>query len=568
MIISTTTRVYFYCCFLALGGLLYGYNFGVMTGLILMPSFQSDMRIINDTTSSALISTLMAGAFVGAIVSGPLADAIGRKALMALGTIIFIFGNVLQVGADDIKTMYGGRGVTGVSLGILSMVVPLYQSEIAPKNMRGRLMSIQQFAITLGTCISYWLDYAFVNVPGSTGWRLALGLQLVPAILCLIGLLVFIPQSPRHSIDKNRMTEAFETLSKIRGDGTKNHNDVLMEFAEMKQNIVFEHKMYHHQKYKRIFLSGAENNRRRLFLGMAVQIFQQLTGVNALLVFAPQIFQATGLKGRDAALFANGISGSINLLATIPAMIFIDKWGRRPQMIIGAVLCSIFIAVLAILSGVHGYTYNSSISLLGQSITPSNASRSGNPLLLIFDANVSTIAFLIVMYICVAVYSCTWGTLGWIYPAELYSQGVRAKALGISTASNWLFTYAVLQLTPIMLQRIYWRTYVLFSVMCIIIAIIVHYYFPETNGKSLEEVDLIFSCRFNYYDVDVHHPQTAAAALALMEKAQQKNKTLYRFPFTPERTLSIHHIHNHHSKKSILPPNYVAATPNTITHHY
>lgn len=99
----------------------------------------------------------------------------------------------------------------------------------------------------------------------------------------MIGLLLFIPQSPRHSIDKGRMTEAFETLSKIRGDGTKNHNDVLMEFAEMKQNIVFEHKMYHHHKYKRIFLSGAENNRRRLLLGMAVQIFQQLTGVNALL---------------------------------------------------------------------------------------------------------------------------------------------------------------------------------------------------------------------------------------------------------------------------------------------
>lgn len=150
-------------------------------------------------------------------------------------------------------------------------------------------------------------------------------------------------------------------------------------------------------------------------------------------------------------------------------------------MIIGAVLLSIFIAVLAILSAIHGYTYNTSTITLGEGITASNGSKSGNPLLLIFDANGSTIGFLIVMYICVAVYSCTWGTLGWIYPAELYSQGVRAKALGISTASNWLFTYAVLQLTPIMLQKIYWRTYVLFSVMCLIIAVIVHWYFPETN---------------------------------------------------------------------------------------
>jgi MFS family permease len=144
-------------------------------------------------------------------------------------------------------------------------------------------MSIQQFAITLGTAISYWLDYAFVNVPGSMGWRLALGLQLVPAIFCLVGLLLFIPQSPRHSIDKNHPQEALETLAKIRGDGTKTHKSVLMEFTEMKQNISFEHKLFKDQKYKRIFSNGPENNRRRLLLGMAVQIFQQLTGVNALL---------------------------------------------------------------------------------------------------------------------------------------------------------------------------------------------------------------------------------------------------------------------------------------------
>ncbi|KAI8989445.1 hypothetical protein BDB01DRAFT_848617 [Pilobolus umbonatus] len=441
------------------------YNFGVITGLLLMPSFQSDMSTDNDSTSSALISALMAGAVIGAIFSGPLADTIGRKALMALGITIFIFGNVLQVGADDIDMMYGGRGVTGHN-------IHGDQSELAPKHMRGRLISIQQFAIALGICLSYWLDYLFVNVNGSTGWRLALGLQLIPAVICLMGLILFIPQSPRHSIDKQRPEEALKTLSKIRGDGTINHNDVLMEYSEMKQNITFEHKLFHDHKYRRLFYPGPENNRRRLLLGMSVQIFQQLTGVNALLVFAPQIFRATGLPGRDAALFANGISGSINLLATIPAMIF--------------------------------------------------------------------------------------GSLGWIYPAELYSQGVRAKALGISTASNWLFTFAVLQVTPIMLQNIHWKTYLLFSIMCLIIAVVVHSYFPETNGKSLEEVDLIFSCGFNYYDVDVHHPQTAAAALAQMEKVQKKNKDIYQFPFTPEQTILSQHPRSH------VPTNHIASQSSCI----
>ncbi|KAG1323391.1 hypothetical protein G6F62_009685 [Rhizopus arrhizus] len=442
-----------------------------------MPSFQLDMTGIDENTNGIMISSLLAGAITGAIFSGPLADALGRKALMALGTVIFIFGNILQVGAEDLKRMYGGRAITGVSIGMITMAVPLLdQSEIAPKNMRGRLMSIQQFALTCGMALSYWIDYKFVDVSGSTGWRLAIGLQLIPALICLVGLILFIPESPRYSIYKKHSAEALETLSKIRGDGTTTHKDVLMEFTEMKQNITFEHKIFHNDKYKRLICSGPENNRRRLLLGMAVQIFQQLTGVNAILLFAPQIFQAAGLTGRDIALFANGLSGSINLLATIPAIFFIDKWGRRPTMIIGAILCSICIGIMAILSGLHSYGYTE-VSLDN---SPSMITQK-NPLFLLFDASAPTIGFLVVMYCYLAAYSCTWGTLGWVYPAELYSQGVRAKALGISTAFNWLFTYIVLQLTPTMLERIQWRTYVLFCVMCIIMAIVVYLYFPETN---------------------------------------------------------------------------------------
>ncbi|ORE09191.1 general substrate transporter [Rhizopus microsporus var. microsporus] len=472
-----------------------------MTGILLMPSFQQDMVNVDDGTSSVMISALMAGTVIGAIFSGPLADAIGRKALMALGIIAFIFGNVLQVGADNLSTMYGGRSVTGVSIGMLSMAVPLCksfvllawfltlcayfiifldQSEIAPKNMRGRLMSIQQFTMTLGIAVAYWIDYAFMDVDGSTGWRLAIGIQLIPALFGLIGLLLLIPESPRYSIDKKHTTQALHTLAKIRGDGTITHNAALMEFVEMKQNITFEHKIFKNEKYKRIFFSGPENNRRRLLLGMGVQIFQQLTGINAILVFAPQIFKAAGLSGKGVALMANALSGSINLLATIPAMIFIDKWGRRPTMIIGAIVCCICMGIMAILAGRHGYGHDvvttendtgNSMSMVDQK----------NPLVLLFDTNAPTIGFLVVMYVYVAAYSCTWGTLGWVYPAELYSQGVRAKALGISTAFNWITTYAVLQLTPIMLRNIEWRTYVLFCVMCLIIAIIVHLYFPETS---------------------------------------------------------------------------------------
>ncbi|EIE91595.1 hypothetical protein RO3G_16306 [Rhizopus delemar RA 99-880] len=494
-----------------------------MTGVILMPSFQQDMLDVGEGTNSIMISSLLIGAIVGAIFSGPLAD--------ALECYPWLY---LYVNCTFLK-----------HIKVLNILVD--QSEIVPKNMRGRLMSIQQFTTTLGIAASYWVDYAFANVDGSMGWRLAIGFQLIPALVCLIGLILFIPESPRYSIDKKHTTEALVTLSKIRGDGTVTHNDVLKEFIEMKQNITFEHKIFKNDKYKRIFFSGPENNRRRLLLGMAVQIFQQLTGVNAILVYAPQIFQAAGLTGRDVTLFANGLSGSINLLATIPAIFFIDKWGRRPTMIIGAILCFICLGIMAVLSGLYGYGYGTYTTA---SVESTNMISKRSLLMVLFDTNGPTIGFLVVTYSYVAAYACTWGTLGWVYPAELYSQGVRAKAL-------------VLQLTPIMLERIHWRTYVLFCVMSFIIAIIVHYYFPETSGKSLEEVDLIFSCRFNYYDVNVHHPQTAAEALEQMERVQQRDKNVYRFPFTPERNFT-------HTKRStsLLPqyhqPSYVVKFPQNI----
>ncbi|KAI9246766.1 hypothetical protein BY458DRAFT_465713 [Sporodiniella umbellata] len=542
-----------------------------MTGVILMPSFQHDIPGVDETTNGIMISSLMAGAFFGSLFSGPLADTIGRKALMALGTIIFIFGNVLQVGADDLKTIYGGRAITGVSMGMISLVVPLYQSEIAPKVMRGRLMSVQQFAMTFGMALSYWIVYGFVDMPDTlaSGWRLAISLQLIPALICLVGVLLCIPESPRYSVYNKHTHEALITLSKIRGDGSTTHNDVLMEFIEIKQNITFEHNIFPNDKYKRLFLRSPENNRRRLLIGMAVQIFQQLIGVSAILLFAPQIFQAAGLKGRDTALFANGLSGSINLLATIPAIFFIDKWGRRPTMILGAVFCGVCTGIMAILSGLHGYGYGLSITggtgnNPSMSATPDTIQK--NPLVTLFDSGAPTIGFLVVMYTYVAIYSLTWGTLGWVYPAELYTQGVRAKALGISTAANWLFTYAVFQLTPIMLERVEWRTYILFCVLCIVIAITVHLCFPETNGKSLEEIDLIFGCRFNYYDVNVHHPQTAAEALSQMEKIQQTDKNVYRFPFTPDRAF----IKRPHKRASLLPthyqPSYIVKFPQNVHH--
>ncbi|KAG0176174.1 hypothetical protein DFQ28_008153 [Apophysomyces sp. BC1034] len=177
---------------------------------------------------------------------------------------------------------------------------------------------------------------------------------------------------------------------------------------------------------------------------------------------------------------------------------------------------------MAIIAGMEGFVYTDTASQSFHAATDVNSK-------LLISANGPSIAFLVMSYIYVASYAVSWGPAGWIYPTELYSQGVRAKALGITTAANWLFNFVILQIAPIMFSTIQWKTYVVFGVFCACIALAVYGFFPETMGKSLEEVDLIFSCNFNYYDVNVHHPQTAAAALAQMERSQLQNEHHFTF---------------------------------------
>ncbi|KAI9018127.1 hypothetical protein CLU79DRAFT_761851 [Phycomyces nitens] len=534
--ISTKTKVILICL----------YNFGVLTGVLAMPQFLEDMEFSTmgqaeqQRQGSLLISTMMAAAFLGSLAAGPLADLIGRKGLTLLGTTIFVFGDVLQVGADSIAMVYGGRVMTGTSVGMISVVVPLCkykqehlskyntltfavdQSEIAPKEMRGRLVSTIQLSSGLGMGIAYWIDYAGLKVDGSMAWRLPFGLQLIPAIIFFVGMLAT-PESPRYLVQKQQDRRAIEVLATIRGDGTRDHPDVLMEFTEIKQSITYE-RQHTSGDYWYLFKRGNDNNQRRLLLGMAVQIFQQLTGVNAILLYAPMLFETTGASGGNATLFANGISGIINCVSAIPPLVIMDRWGRRPTLVTGSIICSMCLIVMSIISGIHG------------SVEPNDSAKPTGSLadessltLLALDGTGYTIAFMVTMYVYIFSYGCSWGPAGWAYPTELYSQGVRAKALGITSAASWIATFAVIQLSPFILNQVQWKFYTIYAVICAVLALVIYKYLPETMGKSLEEVDLIFTCDFNTYDHAVHHPQTAAEALERLEHMHNKQSHLFNF---------------------------------------
>ncbi|RIB05796.1 sugar transporter [Gigaspora rosea] len=471
------TKLFFvYLCaiFSAFGGFLFGYDIGVISGVLTMPHFRERFPS-TPAVEGSIVSSFLAGCFVGALMSGYSADRFGRRFSILGGSIIFAVGSVLQATSATFAQLYIGRIVSGISIGILSMMVPLYQSEISPKEIRGRLVSLQQFSITIGIAVSFWIDYGSAKIDSPAQWQIPLGVQCIPAVLLAIGTTI-LPFSPRWLLDHDRDDEALIVLSKLRANGDKNDPIVIEEFNEIKETVRFERELGA-KSYLELVKRGPENIRKRVILGVAIQAFQQLTGMNAIMYYAPQIFTSAGLADNSATLLATGINGIVNMVATIPAILWIDTWGRRPTLISGGTLMGTFMLIIGIILAVHGTVYYD--SAIGKHSLHLNSTA-------------SSYSVIVLIYLFVASFAYSWGPGGWIYPAEIFPLRIRGKALSLTTASNWLFNFIIGQFVPILLDSITWGTYIIFGVLGLTMAVSIFLFFPETKGKTLEEMDSIF----------------------------------------------------------------------------
>ncbi|CAG8496769.1 9192_t:CDS:10 [Acaulospora morrowiae] len=468
------TFVYLCASFSAFGGLLFGYDLGVISGVLTMPYFREKFPS-GPAKEGSIVSSFLAGCFVGALFSGYSADKLGRRMSILVGSLTFIVGGILQATSESFAQLYIGRVISGTSIGILSTVVPMYQSEISPKEIRGRLVSLQQWSITIGIAVAFWIDYATGEINSPQQWRIPLWVQCVPAAVLALGI-VFLPRSPRWLLDYDRNDEALTVLSKLRANGDKNDPAVISEYNEIKDNIRFERENAS-KGYAELLKRGPENIRRRIFLGIFIQIFQQLTGINAIMYYAPQIFTNAGLTSNSSKLLATGVNGIVNVLATIPEILWIDRWGRRPTMISGGLLMALCMTTIGSVLAVHGTKYYD--NELGKNFVR-------------LDSNASSYSIIAFIYLFVASFAYSWGPCGWIYPAEIYPLRIRGKALSITTAANWLLNLVVGQVTPTLLDSITWGTYIIFGSFCLIMTVSIFLFYPETKGKSLEEMDMIF----------------------------------------------------------------------------
>ncbi|KAI9470990.1 MAG: sugar transporter, partial [Benjaminiella poitrasii] len=456
-----------------IGGFLFGYDFGVTSGVMAMPHFQSYFNPLTPEIKGALNSLMGCGAVFGCLIAGSMSDRFGRRDSIGGAAIVFIVGGVLQTASQNIAMQLIGRFVSGISVGACSVLSPMYNAELAPKEIRGRLIGFQQLMIDIGMLISAWLDYGTIYIQNDWSWRIPYLVQILPAIL-LAACPFILPRSPRWLIEKGRTEEALDVLAYVHGKGDRNHPYVNQEFNEINDNVQLENNV---AVDSYISMVKDPRNRRVLWVGCSVAIFQQLTGANVIMYYAAFMFQQAGLKG-SLSLLANGIDYAVMVIFCPLGMYLVDKIGRVKLMVIGSVgMCCGFFIMAGLFGGV-GYTeWNE--EQLSHVINMSNNPAAGH----------AVIAFI---FIFVGFYATTWAPVAWIYIAEIFPLRIRSKGFALASAVLWVGNILVGQVTPILMDKITWGTYVLYGVIGIIMLLWMFLFAPEPKGLSLEEIEVVF----------------------------------------------------------------------------
>ena len=510
--ILENSRVFLIAVFASLGGLVYGYNQGMFGQILSMHSFGETIAyesISNTTTRGLLTAILELGAWVGSLANGYVADKLGRKLSVDIAVVIFCAVVIVQACAKNKDYILGGRFVTGIGVGALSMLVPLYNAELAPPEIRGGMVVLQQLSITFGIMVSYWIGYG-TNYIGGTGegqsdaaWLIPICIQIAPAVLLAVGML-FMPQSPRWLMNQGRNEECLNTIAKLRGLPADSEI-VSLEYLEIKAQYLFDEEtkaeLYPDcldgstkSNFKLFFKSYATLFKgatfKRTIVAIMIMTFQQWSGINGVLYYAPFIFKDLGLSGTTTSLLASGVVGIVMFVATIPAVIFIDKLGRRPLLIAGAIGMAISHFVVAgIIGGYEGE---------------------------IDQHKVAAWVAVVFIWIFVVHFGYSWGGGAWVLISEVFPLGLRAKGVAIGASFNWLNNFAVAMATPDMIATMKYGAYIFFGIICILGAAYVTFLVPETKGVSLEEMDEIFKDESGQGQRDLERMQRIWGELGLL----------------------------------------------------
>ncbi len=424
----------------ALGGMLFGYDTGVVSGAIL---FINEQFMLSPITEELVVSAVLIGALAGAAFGGTLADSTGRRRVIILAAAIFIIGSVTAALAQNIAWLVAGRIIVGAAIGLASFTSPLYISEVSPADRRGSLVSLNQIAITIGIVVSYLTDFALAGIQG---WRWMFALAVIPAALLGIGMF-FMPESPRWLLMHDDPDKARAVLRRIR-----DLPDVDSEMKEIQESIGSQS-----SHWSELFNPLV---RPAMIIGIGLAIFQQVTGINTVIYYAPTIFQFAGFKSASSAILATIGVGIVNVLMTAVAIVLIDRIGRRPLLLTSLIGMALSLVMLGLAFWLPDQ----------QSIKGLIAAGS------------------LMLY--VASFAIGLGPIFWLLISEIYPLKLRGLAMSVATDANWgsnlLITLTFLTLIQLLGAT---GTFWLYGLVTVLAWFFAYFMVPETKGKSLEEIE-------------------------------------------------------------------------------
>jgi SP family galactose:H+ symporter-like MFS transporter len=437
--VANTAFVFIAASFAALGGLLFGYDTGVISGAVIFIRKEFGLSVFPE---ELVVGMVLVGAAIGALTGGRLADRFGRRRMLIVTSLIFSAGAILCAIATSFEMLLTGRVIVGLGIGLSSTTVPVYISEVSTAQARGWQVSLFQLAITVGILGAYMVDYAF---SASEGWRWMLGLGVVPGAILGLGML-YLPESPRWLVKLGHKDEARAVLARIRG--TEN---VEAELREMEGALTQSTTRGHWSDL------WAPAVRPALLVGVGLAILQQVTGINTVIYYAPTIIQSAGISSASGAILATAGIGVVNVIMTIVSMWLIDRAGRRPLLLIGTAGMVVCLGVLGAAFAIYG--------------------------------GLASVAVVCLMGY-VASFAISLGPIFWLLISEIYPMNIRGLAQGAAAASNWganlLVSLTFLTLIHALGPA---RTFWLYGALAIGAWIFSYYLVPETKGRTLEEIE-------------------------------------------------------------------------------
>ncbi|KAJ8079497.1 Plasma membrane low glucose sensor [Marasmius tenuissimus] len=462
-------------CFAAFGGILFGYDTGTISGIKVMPDWlqtfghppengdPNGSYFISSSEESLIVSILSAGTFFGALLGAPVADVLGRKWGVVFACLVFAIGVAMQTAATEKALFVVGRVFAGLGVGLVSCLVPMYQSECAPKWIRGSVVALYQWAITIGILLASIFNNATKNNPNHSAWRIPTSIQLIWGFILAAGM-ACLPESPRYLIKKDKIDAAAVSMGRLLG--LRPDDPVVQEeIRAIRVNLEAERALGE-SSYIDCFRPGTNKIAFRTWTGIALQAWQQLTGINFIIYYGTTFFERARVGNPFLITIAINV---VNVGMTIPGIYGVEKFGRRTLLLWGAVgmcICEFIVGIVG--------------------VTVSDSNTAGQKVLVAF------------VCIYIGFFASTWGPIAWVVTGEIFPLQVRAKAMSLSTASNWLWNWALSFATPYLVNTepgsagLEQKVFFIWGSTCACCVVFTYFCIPETKGLSLEQIDQMY----------------------------------------------------------------------------